>query len=61
MLSRKHAKLMTFQFTCPSRSTTKDYVYCDTDSIVSIHVPLAEHDIISSPYSLLKLPSSKMS
>ena len=37
---------LLFQFTYPSRSTT----YCDTDSIkflnVSIHVPLAEHDLM---------------
>ena len=34
-----------FQFTCPSRSTTK-HIEDNTKLItVSIHVPLAEHDI----------------
>ena len=34
-----------FQFTCPSRSTTLDGRLIDNLLIVSIHVPLAEHDI----------------
>ena len=34
----------TFQFTCPSRSTTQGRTDPDPQSQVSIHVPLAEHD-----------------
>ena len=34
-----------FQFTCPSRSTTVTVVDSDGNRYVSIHVPLAEHDI----------------
>ena len=42
---------MLFQFTCPSRSTT-DYLLNNALSIfVSIHVPLAEHDIMSHAHS----------
>ena len=33
-----------FQFTCPSRSTTYGQISLDNEDIVSIHVPLAEHD-----------------
>ena len=33
-----------FQFTCPSRSTTENLVRRACDDLVSIHVPLAEHD-----------------
>jgi len=33
-----------FQFTCPSRSTTSLIAVTNTGTIVSIHVPLAEHD-----------------
>ena len=35
---------MTFQFTCPSRSTTMSGSVSDLVKFVSIHVPLAEHD-----------------
>ena len=35
---------MSFQFTCPSRSTTSDACRKREDPRVSIHVPLAEHD-----------------
>ena len=34
----------TFQFTCPSRSTTNGVNHLRINSVVSIHVPLAEHD-----------------
>ena len=34
-----------FQFTCPSRSTTDPQVNVKTVKPVSIHVPLAEHDV----------------
>ena len=34
----------SFQFTCPSRSTTKFAVELVLNLLVSIHVPLAEHD-----------------
>ena len=33
-----------FQFTCPSRSTTNPTLIADRITVVSIHVPLAEHD-----------------
>ena len=33
-----------FQFTCPSRSTTSNPRLLNSASVVSIHVPLAEHD-----------------
>ena len=33
-----------FQFTCPSRSTTPNPRADKDDYVVSIHVPLAEHD-----------------
>ena len=33
-----------FQFTCPSRSTTPEPVLRAEAVLVSIHVPLAEHD-----------------
>ena len=33
-----------FQFTCPSRSTTGRDLTTLENAIVSIHVPLAEHD-----------------
>ena len=33
-----------FQFTCPSRSTTRSMSMCESPRKVSIHVPLAEHD-----------------
>ena len=36
-----------FQFTCPSRSTTKSLLHLGILSVVSIHVPLAEHDSIA--------------
>ena len=36
---------MTFQFTCPSRSTTFVLQFLRHGKIVSIHVPLAEHDL----------------
>ena len=36
--------MISFQFTCPSRSTTTDYLVTPDYPIVSIHVPLAEHD-----------------
>ena len=35
---------ITFQFTCPSRSTTAISDLINSRSLVSIHVPLAEHD-----------------
>ena len=35
---------MSFQFTCPSRSTTNECRIYTADLLVSIHVPLAEHD-----------------
>ena len=35
-----------FQFTCPSRSTTLDRPLHKRADIVSIHVPLAEHDAL---------------
>ena len=34
-----------FQFTCPSRSTTTEYKDFRKQQVVSIHVPLAEHDL----------------
>ena len=34
-----------FQFTCPSRSTTFATLYVYQKMQVSIHVPLAEHDV----------------
>ena len=34
----------TFQFTCPSRSTTHETPDDVRVAVVSIHVPLAEHD-----------------
>ena len=34
-----------FQFTCPSRSTTKGAKIDHAHHKVSIHVPLAEHDV----------------
>ena len=37
-----------FQFTCPSRSTTGQLPGASLDSLVSIHVPLAEHDAFPS-------------
>ena len=37
-----------FQFTCPSRSTTRQRVLLSGAFIVSIHVPLAEHDVLSA-------------
>ena len=36
--------LFKFQFTCPSRSTTFLAMNGERLGIVSIHVPLAEHD-----------------
>ena len=33
-----------FQFTCPSRSTTPQHPAQPAEGVVSIHVPLAEHD-----------------
>ena len=36
-----------FQFTCPSRSTTKTAESAAAPLIVSIHVPLAEHDLLT--------------
>ena len=36
---------MKFQFTCPSRSTTISSSLPPTTLTVSIHVPLAEHDV----------------
>ena len=35
---------LLFQFTCPSRSTTRSVKYTGKHVMVSIHVPLAEHD-----------------
>ena len=35
-----------FQFTCPSRSTTNPTLIADRITVVSIHVPLAEHDVM---------------
>ena len=35
---------LTFQFTCPSRSTTGPLQRVQVLVYVSIHVPLAEHD-----------------
>ena len=37
----------TFQFTCPSRSTTSILLRILRISSVSIHVPLAEHDVMN--------------
>jgi len=34
-----------FQFTCPSRSTTSLIAVTNSGTMVSIHVPLAEHDL----------------
>ena len=34
-----------FQFTCPSRSTTRVHNEIPREHVVSIHVPLAEHDL----------------
>ena len=36
----------SFQFTCPSRSTTASHATSADKATVSIHVPLAEHDIL---------------
>ena len=38
-------KSLKFQFTCPSRSTTDSIKFLNMDAHVSIHVPLAEHDV----------------
>ena len=38
------ARMSEFQFTCPSRSTTRSASAASASSQVSIHVPLAEHD-----------------
>ena len=38
----------SFQFTCPSRSTTDDDAAAGASIEVSIHVPLAEHDVGAS-------------
>ena len=42
---------MSFQFTCPSRSTTRIPPGEITVPLVSIHVPLAEHDAGPRPFS----------
>ena len=56
-----------FQFTCPSRSTTGHITHNTSRSLVSIHVPLAEHDegihvplaehdnIRSMPFTIIKV------
>ena len=41
---------LRFQFTCPSRSTTVEAVSRERLPDVSIHVPLAEHDLIGVDY-----------
>jgi len=38
-------RFLRFQFTCPSRSTTTSLVLTEKNLRVSIHVPLAEHDV----------------
>ena len=49
--SRARRRLFTtFQFTCPSRSTTASSVMASMLAEVSIHVPLAEHDIGSNGF-----------
>jgi len=40
--------MIQFQFTCPSRSTTIGFAQQFGVHIVSIHVPLAEHDLQTS-------------
>ena len=40
----RSSSLLTFQFTCPSRSTTLDFTGLSHFFGVSIHVPLAEHE-----------------
>ena len=42
--TRRDPLSLLFQFTCPSRSTTKARTAFTTPQRVSIHVPLAEHD-----------------
>ena len=37
-------EILKFQFTCPSRSTTWIAAIKERAEVVSIHVPLAEHD-----------------
>ena len=43
-----------FQFTCPSRSTTKGNINSSKGPWVSIHVPLAEHDFRGKKLSEMK-------
>ena len=43
-LSLRRPERTTFQFTCPSRSTTAAKLLSNLNLNVSIHVPLAEHD-----------------
>ena len=42
-------RLSEFQFTCPSRSTTPRRQTLTDMCPVSIHVPLAEHDLTPTP------------
>ena len=53
-LPNGHSDLIfTFQFTCPSRSTTSSSKPSASSLLVSIHVPLAEHDICGVNVGLL--------
>ena len=45
MLEVKNHLRLKFQFTCPSRSTTTTGFGLCRPGMVSIHVPLAEHDL----------------
>ena len=45
MAQAEECDLLEFQFTCPSRSTTASPSLTNSSDPVSIHVPLAEHDL----------------
>ena len=53
----RSSSLLTFQFTCPSRSTTLDFTGLSHFFGVSIHVPLAEHDAPRRAHNLPTLVS----
>ena len=50
-----HVNAWSFQFTCPSRSTTPTRRYYQANMAVSIHVPLAEHDYCSRSHHSSKM------
>ena len=49
--------VLAFQFTCPSRSTTPLRALCIDCHRVSIHVPLAEHDVFALDIHLIRAVS----